>query len=99
MSRALYIGDEAHAAAWRLAGIEVRVAAADIDIDGLFAAACVDADLLLIASASAARVSAVRLESARRALTPLLLILPGHAAPAGESELAQRVRNQLGMEP
>lgn len=99
MSRALYIGDEVHAAAWRLAGIDVCIAAADSDIEQLFAAACLDADLLLLSPASAARVPAARLDQARRALTPLLLVLPGSAAPGGESELGQRVRSLLGMEP
>lgn len=98
MSRALYIGDETHAAGWRLAGIEVRVVAADSDIDALFASACADADLLLMSAASAARLSAARLNLAQRALSPLLLVLPATSASVGSSELAQRVRSQLGME-
>lgn len=98
MSRALYLGDEAHAAAWRLAGVEVRIAAADADIDAQFAAACADADLLLLSAASAARVSCARLQQARRALTPLLLVLPGPAGGGDGADLAQRVRRQLGME-
>lgn len=98
MSRALYIGDEAHAAAWRLTGIDVCVATPDADIDALFASACTDADLLLISKSSAARVGAQRLEQARRAMRPLLLVLPGPGASGSGSELAQRVRSQLGME-
>lgn len=98
MGGALYIGDEVHAAAWRLTGIDVRIAAADTDMAQLFAAASADAELLLMSPASAARVPAAQLELARRALTPLLLVLPGRAASAGESELVQRVRAQLGME-
>lgn len=98
MGGALYIGDETHAAAWRLAGVEARIAAADTDVGELFAAACADADLLLISAACAARVPAARLDQARRALTPLLLVLPDPAALDGASELALRVRRQLGME-
>ena len=99
MSRALYLGDEAHAAAWRLAGIDVCVVGADTDIPAVFAVACTQADLLLLSAACAARVPSVQLEQARRALAPLLMLLPDSAALAGESELALRVRSQLGMEP
>jgi len=98
VSRALYIGDEAHAAAWRLAGIDVIIVDADTDLAAVFAAACTQADLLLLSAACAARVPGVQLEQARRALAPLLLLLPAADALPGESELALRVRGQLGME-
>ena len=67
------------------------------DIDALFASACADADLLLISAASAARLSPARLNQAQRALSPLLLVLPGTDASLGGSELAQRVRERLAL--
>lgn len=98
MGGAIYIGDETHAAAWRLTGIGVRIATADSDIGQLLTAACSDADLVLLSPASAARVPAAWLDQARRALMPLLLVLPGIATADAGPELVQRVRSQLGME-
>jgi vacuolar-type H+-ATPase subunit F/Vma7 len=98
MGGAVYIGDEAHAAGWRLAGIEAR-SAADGDIGPLLVAACASADLVLLSAASAARLPPDALDRVRRAPSPLLLVLPDAAAADESSELAQRVRRQLGMEP
>lgn len=98
MGGAIYIGDETHAAAWRLTGIDVRIAAAGSDIGRLFSTACRQADLVLVSPSCAARIPAALLDQARRALTPLLLVLPAIASADAGPELVQRVRSQLGME-
>jgi vacuolar-type H+-ATPase subunit F/Vma7 len=97
MGGAVYIGDEAHAAAWRLAGVDARIAAAGA-IDTMFAEACASADLVLLSAASAAHLPQTTLDQARRATAPLLLVLPGVAVSNTRSELALRVRRQLGMD-
>lgn len=99
MAGAVYIGDEANAAAWRLTGLQVRIAAAGTDIAGLFAEVRGHASFVLLSRSSAARLPAAILEQAQRAPTPLLLVLPDAASLAAGSALARSVRRQLGMEP
>ncbi len=98
MGGAVYIGDDAHAAAWRLVGIDARIAASGDDIGAMFADAGAGADLVLLSAASAARLPQATLEQAQRATAPLLLVLPSAEALNSRSELALRVRRQLGME-
>ncbi len=99
MVTAVYIGDEAHAAAWRLAGVDTRIAEADADILQLLEELGAEVALVLLSEASAKRLPAATLERAQRALTPLLLVLPSAGTRDAGSELARSVRRQLGMEP
>jgi vacuolar-type H+-ATPase subunit F/Vma7 len=94
MSRARYLGDEAHAAAWRLAGIDTRIVADPAKAAAAFAEARQAADLVLLAQAHEQTLTAMD----RRALAPLLLTLPDAATREQPSELAQRVRKLLGMD-
>ncbi len=94
MSRARYLGDEAHAAAWRLAGIDTRIVADSAQSATAFAEARGEADLVLLAQAQEPALG----PSDRRALAPLMLVLPDAATRALPSELAQRVRGMLGMD-
>jgi vacuolar-type H+-ATPase subunit F/Vma7 len=94
----VYIGDEAHAAAWRLVGVDAGVADGNTDVGRWFEALASDTRLVLLSEATAARLPVSMLEPARRALTPLLLVLPSAAALDAGSELARSVRRQLGME-
>jgi vacuolar-type H+-ATPase subunit F/Vma7 len=98
MATAVYIGDEAHAAAWRLAGVETCTADGDTDVAGLLKEHGTKAKLVLLSEASAARLPVAMLEQARRALSPLLLVLPCAATLDAGSDLARSVRRQLGME-
>lgn len=97
MRRVVYIGDEAHAAAWRLTGIDVRVAGRDDDTGSLLEHSQ-DAALVLLSEACAAQLPASTLERSRRASTPLLLTLPGRTTLQSPPDLATRVRRLLGME-
>jgi vacuolar-type H+-ATPase subunit F/Vma7 len=99
MAAAVYIGDEAHAAAWRLVGVDVRIADAGTDVAGLLKEHGSEAQLVLLSERIAARLPMTMLESARRALSPLLLVLPSTDTLDAGSELARSVRRQLGMEP
>ncbi len=98
MGGAVYLGDEARAAAWRLAGIETSSAAAFDELGAMFDAACGSADLVLLAATSAANLPPAVLDKARHATLPLLWVLPDTEALRSPSELAQRVRRQLGMD-
>lgn len=97
MRRVVYIGDEAHAAAWRLTGTDVRIVGRDDDILAQFDSSQ-DAALVLLSEGCAARLPAPTLERARRASAPLLLTLPGRTTLRAAAELATRVRRLLGME-
>lgn len=94
MSRARYLGDEAHAAAWRLAGIDTRVAEGLAQAAAALGKARQAADLVLLAQAHEPALG----PSYRRALAPLVLTLPDAATREQPSELAQRVRKLLGMD-
>jgi vacuolar-type H+-ATPase subunit F/Vma7 len=92
MSRARYLGDEAHAAAWRLAGIDTRIFADPARAAVALGEARQAADLVLLAQEQ----TLTALD--RRALAPLVLTLPDAATREQPSELAQRVRKLLGMD-
>lgn len=94
MSRARYLGDEAHAAAWRLAGIDTRIVADPARAAVALGEARQAADLVLLAQAHEPALG----PSYRRALAPLVLTLPDAATQEKPSELAQRVRKLLGMD-
>lgn len=94
MSRARYIGDEAHAAAWRLAGIETATVADRESVASVLDEARRSADLVLLAPALQPALTV----GDRRTLAPLVLALPDMATRAQPSELAQRVRRLLGMD-
>lgn len=94
MSRAQYIGDEAHAAAWRLVGVDTRVVTEPAQAATALDEARREADLVLLAPALAPALTPVE----RRALAPLMLALPDARGPTPPAELAQRVRKLLGMD-
>ena len=138
MTAIVYLGDEAHAAAWRLVGVAVEVLTPDTDVlqwvqrrmfgadvrrpplpdDGLqqlsrspprlaepgpsleqlSAPGVIEQpQVILLAPAAAARLPAADLARLQRVLIPLLLVLPDAAIEATGSDLARRVRAQLGM--
>jgi vacuolar-type H+-ATPase subunit F/Vma7 len=99
VAAAVYIGDEAHAAGWRLVGVDVRIADAGTDVAGLLREHGAEAQLVLMPELIEARLPMTMLEPARRALSPLLLVLPSADTLEAGSELARSVRRQLGMEP
>ena len=94
---ALFIGDEVSAAAFRLAGMTVRVPAEGEEA-ALLEQAGSGAELVLISAECAARIPRATLRQALAAPAPLTLVVPdvrGHLAPP---DMAARLRAQLGME-
>lgn len=92
-----YIGDEASAAAFRIAGTRVMVPGAGQEVAAL-AAARAESPLVLLSAAAAARIPAAVLAQARAALAPLVLIVPDLRKEAPLPDLAARLRGELGLE-
>lgn len=99
MARIYYIGDEATAAGYRLAGAEVRVPSAAELADVLRRARESDADLILLSAQLAGALPSDELETALLGERPLVAVVPDahgrHAAP----DVAREVRLALGIEP
>lgn len=93
----IYLGDEASAAGYRLAGAHVLVPAAGGEAAAL-AQACTEAPLVLLSAAVAARIPAAALQAARAASQPLLLVVGDLVGDVAAPDLPQRIRSQLGME-
>jgi len=92
-----YIGDEASAAGFRLAGATVIVPRPGEEAAAL-AAARDRAALVLISAAPAARIPARDIEAAQAALAPLTLIVPDLRRTVPLPDPAQRLRRQLGLD-
>ena len=97
MSVPCYIGDEASAAGFRLAGARVIVPSPGSEAEAL-ASARASASLVLISADVAGRISARGLGLARAALVPLTLIVPDLRGAIAMPDLATRLRAQLGLE-
>jgi vacuolar-type H+-ATPase subunit F/Vma7 len=97
MSIPCYIGDEASAAGFRLAGARVIVPLAG-DETAALAATRESATLVLISADVATRISAPDLAIAQAALAPLVLIVPDLRREVPMPDLAARLRGQLGLE-
>jgi hypothetical protein len=93
MSRIAYIGDEARAAGWRLAGVDTAPDGGSGDTTPP-----ADATMTLWSAAAGARIDPVALSAARRDPGVLLLVLPALDAAPAPSALGRRVRSLLGME-
>jgi len=93
----VYIGDEASAAGWRLAGVRVVVPEEGVEAAAL-AAALGRAPLVLLSSAVAARIPEAAARAAQAALAPLTLIVPDLAGDVPVPDVAARLRHQLGLE-
>lgn len=98
MKTPIFLGDEATAAAFRLAGLRVRVVAAG-DEAAAFAQARVEAALLLLSADYAGRLPAATLRAALEAGQPPLLVLPGRAGELPAGDPADAVRRLLGLAP
>ena len=99
MARLYYIGDEATAAGYRLAGAEVRVPAGAEAPDVFRRALAAETDLILLSAELAAALPRDELEAAVLGDRPLVAIVPDvhgrHPAP----DVARDVRMALGIEP
>ena len=96
MPAPVYIGDEASAAGYRLAGVQCAVPAAGEEGAALQAARA-KAPLVLVSPAVAARIDAHALNEALAALSPLVVIVPDTQGVLPRPDLAARLRGQLGL--
>lgn len=97
MNQIVFIGDEASAAGYRLAGAAAYVPAAGEEA-AVLEAARREALLVLISAECAARVPPAQMNEARLALKPLMLVVPDVRGRAMPADLGRLVRKQLGME-
>jgi len=97
MALAIYLGDEVSASGYRLAGVVVRVPDAGGE-SAAFEQARSDAALVLVSTAIAARIPAVRLAAAARALAPLVVLVPDLLGATPLPDIASRLRAELGLD-
>lgn len=96
MAGIVHLGDERSAAGLRLAGVTSTVPAAGTEARAL-ALARQDAALVLLDAGFAARLPPALLREAAAALSPLLLVLPDVDGRVPVPDLAERLRQQLGL--
>jgi vacuolar-type H+-ATPase subunit F/Vma7 len=95
---AIYIGDEASAAGYRLAGLATIVAEAGSEARA-FAQAVNEAALVLVSSAVAARIDVARINLAASAMTPLVAIVPALDSEAAFPDIGAQLRAEIGLAP
>lgn len=89
MNRLIYLGDEASAAGFRLAGVDARAVTPGQEA-AEFLQACSEASVLLLGERCAARLPTKTLNAALAATQPLLLVLD-------DRDLAEPIRRLLGV--
>jgi vacuolar-type H+-ATPase subunit F/Vma7 len=94
MTAPVYIGPEAGAAAFRLAGARV-LTPPDGELEPTLARVAAEADLVLLSADLAEALPPERLAELHAARRPLLLVVPDLAGRA--PDLAGRIRAQLGV--
>jgi len=99
MARIWYIGDEASAAGYRLAGAEVRVPAAQEVPEVFRDARASDAELILLSAQLAGSLPAAELDAALVGTRPLVAIVPDVYGRNPAPDVAREVRLALGIEP
>lgn len=92
-----YLGDDASAAGYRLAGAHVATPSPD-EAAAALAAARGEASLVLISTRVAGSLPEPELARAELALHPLVLIVPDLRDDAPLPDRAARLRGQLGIE-
>ena len=99
MARVYYIGDEATAAGYRLAGAEVRVPSAAEVADVFRRARESETDLILLSAQFADALPAEDFEAALLGNRPLVAIVPDAHGRHVTPDVAREVRLALGIEP
>lgn len=97
MGPVVLLGDELHAAAFRLAGVDARHPAPDA-LGEAFAQAQRSASLILLTRRCADALPPQALGPALRREAPLVLVLPDLTAPAADEVMYRRMRAVLGIE-
>lgn len=96
MSAPVYIGDAVSAAGYRLAGLRVHVPdTAELLMQIEQAAA--DASLVLLGADLAAQLPVAALDRLLSAVTPAVVVVPDVRGQAELPDLANRLRQQLGV--
>ena len=99
MARVWYIGDEATAAGYRLAGAEVRVPGAD-EVGEVFRRAReAEAELILLSAGLVGGLPRDELDEALLGARPLVAIVPDAHGRHAPPDVARQVRFALGIEP
>ena len=98
MSLVVYIGGEATAAGFGLAGIDTRVASAGDAAEILRQAFSERPDCVLFDGALVDYVPAGELQHALVALSPLFAVIPDVRGRGAPPDLARTVRNALGID-
>jgi vacuolar-type H+-ATPase subunit F/Vma7 len=98
MARIVYIGDEATAAGFRLAGVDTRVAAAGDAAETLRRALREGSDCVLFDGKLVEFVPPAELADALMAGSPLFTVIPDVRGRGVPPDLAATVRNALGIE-
>lgn len=96
MSVPVFIGDEASAAGYRLAGLQVRIPREDDPLTTV-RRTCEQASLVLISAAIARRLAPGDLERLLAAVQPAVVVVPDLRQHSAMPDLVTRVRQQLGM--
>jgi len=99
VARIYYIGDEATAAGYRLAGAEVRVPTAEDAAEVFRRARVAETDLVLLSAEFAATLPPEELEAAVQGERPLVAIVPDAHGRHAPPDVARDVRLALGIEP
>jgi vacuolar-type H+-ATPase subunit F/Vma7 len=99
VARIYYIGDEATAAGYRLAGAEVRVPSAAEAPEVFRRLLAEDTDLVLLSAEFAAVLPPAELEAAVLGDRPLVAIVPDAHGRHAPPDVAREVRLALGIEP
>lgn len=98
MARVYYIGDEATASGFRLAGADARVPAPD-ETNDVFRRAIADgADLILVSASRAADVEPGLLDASSAGTRPLVAIVPDVHGRFPAPDMARAVRLALGID-
>jgi vacuolar-type H+-ATPase subunit F/Vma7 len=99
VARVYYIGDEATAAGYRLAGAEVRVPAAAEVADAFRHARESEADLILLSVRLAEALPPETLDAALLGDHPLVAVVADAHGRHAPPDVAREVRLALGIEP
>jgi vacuolar-type H+-ATPase subunit F/Vma7 len=99
VTRIVYIGDEATAAGYRLAGVDPRVPAAADALEVFRRALGEDTDLVLLSAELASGLPRAELTGALLGARPLIAIVPDVHDRSAPPDVAREVRFALGIEP
>lgn len=98
MARIVYIGDEATAAGFRLAGLDTRIAGPGDAAETLRRALGEPNDCVLFDAGLSEFVPSPELDAALAAEAPLFAVVPDIRGRGAPPPLAHTVRNALGIE-